>query len=215
MTVEQARAGAVQAALARAAARAAAGDPASAALARRAQELRQRRAALWRQLAAERARAPSPGSGARLVALRRAAAEAEGALTEASRRLFAAFPRYAELAAPEPIDLNGTARLLRPGEALLSFHTMEDRLLAWLIRPERAPAYRDIAVRRRDLSVLVARVRSSLDQSTNPDLPAGRLTPFDVDGAHALHSFARSSSRGHRRCWSPTGAWRTARRQPS
>lgn len=188
VTVEQSRAGSVQAALARAAARAAAGDPATATLARRAQDLRRRRDALWTQLAAERAEPPSPGSAARLAALRQAAAETDTALAGATTRLFAAFPRYAELAAPEPIDLDGTARLLRPGEALLSLQSIEDRLLAWLVRPARAPVYRDIAMRKPELAALVSRVRSSLDQSGNPDLPAGRLLPFDVDGAHALHA---------------------------
>ena len=188
VTVEQARAGSVQAALARAAARAAAGDPATAALARRAQDLRRRRAALWTQLAAERAQPPSPGSGARLAALRQATAETETALADATARLFAAFPRYAELAAPEPIDLAGAARLLHPGEALLSLHPIEGRVLAWLVRPERSPVYRDIVVRRPELAALVSRVRSSLDQSANPDLPAGRLLPFDVEGAHALYT---------------------------
>jgi tetratricopeptide (TPR) repeat protein len=180
VAVEQLRAGSVQAALARAGARAASGDPASAALARESQELRDRRGTLRGLLALEYGRAGGADRDRRVEALRREARDVERRLEGANTRLLAAFPAYRALVAPDPLGpaaAAAAAALLREGEALASFFTLDDRLLAWLVRPGRPAAYRDVPVRRADLAALVRRVRTSLDRPGKP---------VDVAGAHEL-----------------------------
>jgi CHAT domain-containing protein len=118
-------------------------------------------------------------------------------LAEASDRLLKAFPKYAELTAPDPIDPAAVGPLLRPDEALMSFFTFDDRVLVWLLRPGQVPVYREIEIKRADLAKLVDRVRKSLDQSVNPDLAAGRLLPFDVTAAQELHTVLLVPLRQH------------------
>jgi CHAT domain-containing protein len=183
--VEQTRGGAAQTALVRAGARAAAADGAIANLARAVQELRDRRQALSRQLAAEYGK-PTARHAARLDALQRTVRQADQDLATAAERLFAVFPRYAALAAPEPIDMVGVQQLLRVDEGLVSYFTLPDRVLVWVVRPG-AIAYREVSIGHAALSARVGRVRASLDQRLNPDLAAGRLLPFDVAGAHELY----------------------------
>ena len=62
------------------------------------------------------------------------------------QRLHEAFPRYAELAAPAPIEVPAVQALLHPDEALVSWFTLPDRVLVWLVRPGQAPVYRDVPV---------------------------------------------------------------------
>jgi CHAT domain-containing protein len=193
---EQLRGGSAQLALTRAGTRVAAGDPATAQLARQVQELRIRREKVRTELTLAYGKSAAP-EGDRLVSLQQAAQQLDRELVEASDRLFKAFPRYAELAAPEPIDVATVQQLLRQDEALLSYLTLEDRLLVWVIRPEQVPVYRDIAPLRRDaLTKVVEQVRTSLDQSLNPDLTAG-LHPFNVAGAHALYRVLVAPLRQH------------------
>jgi CHAT domain-containing protein len=183
MVVEQARSGAAEAALAKAGARVAATEPGSAELARQVEDLRYRRQAAQKRLTAELA---STHDTSRLTALRQSAQQLDRDLAAAVDRLLKAFPEYAELAVPEPIDVPAVQSLLRPDEALLSFFTLSERVLVWLVRPGRPPAYRDIAIKKADLASVVSRVRISVDQSRNSDLTAG-LVPFDVAGAHELY----------------------------
>jgi len=108
-------------------------------------------------------------------------------LAEVADSLLKAFPRYAELAAPEPIGVEEVQQLLGEEEALVSFFMLDDRLLVWLVRPGRAPVYRDVELKKADLARIVSSVRASLDQRRNQDLASGRLAPFDVAGAHKLY----------------------------
>lgn len=188
VVAEQARGGAAQAALARAGARAAAGDPATAELARQVQEMRAQRQALQKQAIEEYGKPAALRVPNRLEQLRERGRQLHVDLANAVERLNRAFPQYAELAAPEPIEVGAVQRLLRPDEALVSFFTLEDGLLVWLVRPGQAPAFRIIDIKRSDLANQVTQVRTSLDQSVNPDLPIGRLAPFDVAGAHKLYT---------------------------
>lgn len=188
VVAEQARGGAAQVALARAAARAAGNDAAAANDARRVESLRERLAAARKLVVAEQGRPSAQQDPARLRALQTDTERLERELQDAATRLRAAFPRYGDLALPEPIDVATARRLLRADEAMVSFFALEDRLLLWVVRPGRPAAYRDIAMSRKDLETLVARVRRSLDQSAEAALDAGLLAPFDVAGAHALHA---------------------------
>lgn len=78
-------------------------------------------------------------------------------------------------------------------EALVAFLTLPNRVLVWLVRPDRTLVFHDVPLPRhgdveprRRLAQLVDRVRTSLDQSDN-DGWSGRLLPFDIAGAHELY----------------------------
>ena len=150
------------------------------------QELRDRRAALGRQLVSEYGRPEGRRPPGSLPALQQAAEALDRELDAASERLRSAFPQYLQLAAPDPIDLGEVRRLLRTDEALQSFMTLDKQVLVWLVRPS-GSWYAAPAITRADLTALVGRVRTSLDQRQNPDLGGARFTPFDAAGAHELY----------------------------
>ena len=183
---EQVRGGVAQAALARAGARSAARTQATAALARQVQELRNHRQVVRRQLSDEYKKTTAKLNTERLKALQEVVQRLDRDLSEAVARLNTAFPKYTELASPEPINVMGIRKMLRSGEALVSYFTLDDRLLIWLVRRGRDLVYRDIEIKKSDLGKLVGRVRASLDQSRNPELSAGRFLPFDVAGSYEL-----------------------------
>jgi CHAT domain-containing protein len=187
LVAEQRRGGAVQSALSRAGARAAAADAATASLAWHVQELRDRLAAGRKRVVAEYGRPAAQHDAALLASAQQQVVQLERELDEATGQLRAAFPRYAELASPDPIDVAGTQALLRADEALVSYLTLNDRLLIWVVRPGRALVYRDQELKSSALRILVQRMRQSADQSGNADLSAGRVMPFDVVGAHELY----------------------------
>jgi CHAT domain-containing protein/Flp pilus assembly protein TadD len=167
VAAEQLRGGATHSALVRASARAAAGDPATAVLAREVQDLRNRWRALARLPADERSSATQAN-----------ARQVEVELTAAAGRLQREFPHYRELTAPEPIDFTGVQRLLRRDEALISQMVLADRVLLWLIRPGAQTVYRAVDIEKEALARRIAGVRASLE----------RLSPFDVAGSHALYA---------------------------
>jgi hypothetical protein len=187
LVAEQARGQSAQRALARAGARAAASDAATASLARQVQELRDRREAARKQLVAEYGRPTDRRDATRMASLQQTAENLDRDLTAVATRLRTSFPRYAELASPEPVAAADVSKLLRPDEALVSVFTLDDRVLVWLLRSGRALVYHDVEVKRKDVQALVTKVRTSLDQSLNREIGAGRLVPFDVAAAHALY----------------------------
>jgi len=178
VVAEQLRSTGAQAALARAGARHAATDAQTAALARHADELRRHRRAVAARLTGAYAPPPGERDAARLASLQQAAAELDRDLAAAITRLHAAVPHYAELAAPDPSAPAEVQRLLRPGEVLVSYLALEDRLLVWVVPPDRPPAYRDLPVAKAGLAARVTGVRRSLE---TPD------QVVDVAGAHALY----------------------------
>lgn len=187
VVVEQARAGVAQAALARASARAASADPSTAGLAWELQSLRSRRQAMRRRLVLEYGKPDDRRNPVQVAGLQGTTERLTVELESLTDRLSASLPGYAELVAPAPIDAVGVAELLRPDEALISFFTLDDRLLTWVVRKGNSLVYRDVSVRRSELARLVAEVRSNLDQSNNPRLALGELRPFNVAGSHALY----------------------------
>ncbi len=197
VVVEQARGGAAQAALARSGARAAAGDPETAHLARRVQDLRNRRQELDKRLAAAYGKSSAEQNAERLKSLQETAQQLDRDLSEAVARLNRAFPKYAELASPEPIKIAALRKMLRSGEALISYFTLDKRLLVWLVRPDEEPVYQDIEMKRADLVKMVSRVRVSLEQSGKENLKAGLFSPFDVEGSNALYKLLLEPLKEH------------------
>ena len=178
IVAEQIRTGPSQLALARAAARSAPEDPDTAALVIGVQQLRDRWQATTRKLTEEYERAGTQRDPDRLSRLQQQEATLGRQFREANEQLLGRFPAYADLIAPDPINLSTAAPLLDPDEALIAYLSLDDRLLAWLLRPGRAPVYRDIDVKRVELGAAVDRIRLSLD----------RNRPFDVIDAYGVYS---------------------------
>ncbi|MGE3538272.1 MAG: tetratricopeptide repeat protein [Candidatus Tectimicrobiota bacterium] len=188
VVAEQLRGGTVQAALARAGARAAVPDQASAELVTQTQTLRERLQATRKELNTAYSRIAEPQGKAQLAQLHSAESELDQALQTALERLHTALPQYPELTAPLPITAEAVGQLLQADEALLSLFALEDRLLLWLIRPGQPLLYHEVLTPRALLASQVAHIRASLDQKDNAGLPRLQFRPFDVAGAAELYT---------------------------
>ena len=178
IVAEQIRTGLSQLALASAAARSASDDPQTAALVNRVQQLRDRWRAMTKKLTEEYERTGPGRDPDRLSRLQQQEARLGRQFQEANEELHRRFPAYADLIAPDPIDPSTAAQLLNPDEALIAYLSLDDRLIAWLLRPGRSPVYRDIDVKRAALGAAVDRIRLSLDPNR----------PFDVIDAYGVYS---------------------------
>jgi tetratricopeptide (TPR) repeat protein len=183
---EQVRGGPAQTAMAQAGARAASGDPAIAALVRRVQDLSAQYQAVGKQLDVQYS--AQQQDAALIKSLQQSSAQLAQSLKEASAELYGKFPKYAELVAPDPITIDETQRLLRPGEALISYFTLDDRVLGWLVQPGRAPTYRDVPVGKDTLSATIARIRASITPACNQEGADCRVPAFDVSDANQLYT---------------------------
>jgi tetratricopeptide (TPR) repeat protein len=150
VVAEQARGRAAQASLAKAAVRSAAGDPATAALARQVQDFGLQRSAIEKQLDAEYAKPADQQNADRLRNLQQLSHSLDDQLATATDQLYKTFPKYREITAPDPITIPQVQALLRPGEALVSYCTLGDRVLIWLVRPGARFVYRDTPIKRAD-----------------------------------------------------------------
>ncbi len=178
IVAEQIRTGLPQLALARAAARSSPDDPETASLVNRVQLLRDRWRAITKKLTEEYGSSRAQLDPDRLSRLQQQEAELGRQFQEANEELRRRFPAYADLIAPDPIDPSTAAQLLDPDEALIAYLSLDDRLIAWLLRPGRSPVYRDIDVKRAELGAAVDRIRLSLDPNR----------PFDVIDAYGVYS---------------------------
>lgn len=171
----------VQQAIAANAARAAVNSPELADLVRRAQDGRQRLAAL-RALLAEQLAAPREQSSPQAVAaLRDEVRLLEAAVASIDSEIDGRFPAFAELMRPKPVTPQQIQAALEPGEALVLTYVGEDRLFAWALSRGRAPAFAATALSRREVNGLVKTLRAGLDPN-NDDGPA-----LDLAAAHRLY----------------------------
>jgi CHAT domain-containing protein/tetratricopeptide (TPR) repeat protein len=175
MVAEQSRRGITDLALVKAAVRLAVADPAAGEAAAAVQQLTERRAAIAMQLSTQFS--ASNDSQQDVVKVLNESQQLDSDLKAANQRLIQVFPKYGELATPLPIDVDGVQRALHPDEALVSYYALDDRLLAWCVRPGHPLAYRDTEVKRADLLAMIAHVRESL----RPD------KPFDIVDSYALY----------------------------
>jgi len=177
VVLEQARSGEAQSALAEAEARNMASDPATSELAHQVQQLRNQHTALKQRLQDEYAKSAEQRNATLAAKLPDQMLDLDRQMDSATARLLSAFPKYVELTAPSPVDYAGAQQTLRHDEALLSYYTLDDRLLIWLVRPNRDAIYKDCPIKRDAIVAMVARVRASLQ----PD------QPFDVGDARELY----------------------------
>jgi CHAT domain-containing protein len=175
---EQIRLDLSQFALSRAATRSAPHDQQTAALVRRAEELRDQWRAITKTLAQEYERRDTPHDGDRLSRLQKQEADLDTQLRQTNDELRRKFPEYADLMAPDPIDSATATQLLNSDEALLAYLSLDDRLIVWLLRPGKPPKYRDFEVTREQLAAATERTRVSLDANR----------PFDVIDGYGLYS---------------------------
>ncbi|CAA7620922.1 conserved exported hypothetical protein [Candidatus Terasakiella magnetica] len=182
---DAARGRSVQRALAASAVRAAADNPAIAALARRTQDAEKQISALNGLLAnAISARSEDQDAATlgnlktRISALRRERAEN---LKEIATKL----PEYARMLNPQPSSVQEVQAKLRPGEALLAVYSSEDHAYAWGIPAMGAPVVTVAAIGHDRLEATVRHLRQALDLTINgiDDIP-----DFDLAAAHGLYA---------------------------
>jgi CHAT domain-containing protein len=177
MVLDEARGGEAQSALAEAEARNVASDQSTSGLAHKVQELRNRHQFLESRLRDEFARPAGDRDAALAAKLQQEMLDLDRQMDSATAQLLSAFPKYVELTAPAPIDYSGVQRLLGYDEALVSYYVLDDRLLIWLVRPDRPVLYRDYPIKKESLKAMVTRLRATLK----------RDQPFDVVDAHDLY----------------------------
>jgi tetratricopeptide (TPR) repeat protein len=191
VVAEQRRTSAAQAALQQASARAAATDPTLAPLVQGVEVRREQLSGVRTQLAAPSTDLPTAArrTAAQQAALQARERELSAELLSAVSQWYTACPRCAELAVPEPITAAEVQALLHPGEALVSYAVLDDRLLVWLVRPDQTPVYHDLPLDKATLTRQIAQVRASLEQDPvhNPGLALGELIPVDVAMAYQLY----------------------------
>ena len=175
---QQARGWLMQAAVANVAAQQAIGSAADRALAKRVEELRRNRQELWARLNGLYALANDQRPAGDLARVKSRLADVQTALDQANAKLKAGAPRYAELSQPETLDIDGARRLLRANEALVSFYTLDDRVLVWLLRADQPVLHRQIDITRAELNDTVLQIRNSLSSSSSA---------FDVESAATLY----------------------------
>ena len=156
------RATAAASAVARAAARFAAGDDRLAEVVRERQDALQR----WRGLDERIVKAASEPPDKRdrdTEARLRADLEAvRGRLEELDKRLAQEFPDYAEIANPQPVPLEEAQALLAADEALVTYAVWSDRTFLQVIRSDRA-AMHEVEIGAASTSAMVAMTpRSSI-----------------------------------------------------
>ncbi len=183
---QRARASLAAQAVARMAARFAAGSDALAAAARERQDLAERRRALERALVQAASRPSDRRDPESEAALRQELQGLDRRLTESDARLARDFPRYAEIASPRPLPLAEAQALLAPGEALLSWLVAREEGFLWVLRHDRS-AFFTLDIGEAELESAVASLRAALDPTNLfierlSDIPA-----FDATAAHALY----------------------------
>ncbi len=183
VVVEQAKNTAAQAALALAATRWASTNRNAAELVSVVQALRNRRRALARAIASAAGKSQSPHVAGVLDPLLAEATDVDRRLASTSALLLSTFPKYAEIATPNPIGLKEATALLEPDEAMVTFFTLNKGVMAWFLRSGHSPIYRQLPIARSQLNAAIARLRRSIW----PGKPHSIVAAYDVIDAYALY----------------------------
>ena len=167
-------------AIARASVRVAASNPMLAALVRDAQDAQRTRDGARINIAAEFAKPNDERDAAREAQLARDLTAASAHVDELVARVQQAFPEYANLANPGPVELASVQRQLGPKEALLSFVIGFQGSYGLLVT-RTGLTLKPLNVTVESLSADIAALRSAFV----PQL--GNLPAFSVGSAHALY----------------------------
>ena len=182
---DQTRGRAVEAALNKSAARAAAKDQESVELVRREQDAVHQIGALYRLLA-EHIAQPADEQDARIIgSLQTRIDRLRNARAVLVKSIGARFPEYAALVNPESPDLETTQSHLMDNEALLSVFVGQHRTFVWAIPNTGSPAFSAVALNFEEIKKKVGQVRGSLNpRATTLD----EIPPFDLVAAHELYA---------------------------
>ena len=95
------------------------------------------------------------------------------------------FPKYSELANPEPPGPFAVQKYLRPGEALISIYSTADHTYIWAIPHAGKIQLKKVNLNKAKLSEIVSHLRLALDPK--PEM-LGDIPEFDVAAAYELYS---------------------------
>ena len=176
------RGGLVQEALADAAVRAAATDPALAILARNEQDAKNEIAGLRKYLAGETggAASPLPEIAAKI---RTRITELEGLRKILQVQLKAKFPDYERLVRPLSPTTPDIAKALDADEALLMLLPTDDAVYVWAVTKDKPAAFARVAMPQSKVQQLVRNARSTLDFA---EMGKG-IKPFDAAASSTLY----------------------------
>ena len=184
---QQARGWLMQAAIARVLAQQAVGDPSVAALAKRVDALNRKRQGLWTRLNELYGLTDAQRPAEELTLAKQQLSEVQEELNLSRAELQATAPRYAEVAQPDALNIQEVQRLLRHGEALVSFYALADRIQIWLVLPDQKVRYYESIIPRDELISLVDQVRASLRLEERLTSTGQVPVAFDVESATKLY----------------------------
>lgn len=174
------RGGAAAQAIGQMAARLAAGTPELTALTRELQDGYQQIDTLRRDLATEMSKPPAARVAAVEDELKRRIAETSAAVERLDQRLTREFPAFAQLQSPAPAGTAEVARLMKPGEALVTMLSSDQGTIVFLLRDGRLKAHA-VALSQRALDTVVRELRRGLDWTKTGE------TDFDLDLSYKLY----------------------------
>jgi CHAT domain-containing protein len=175
----------VQGAISASAARAAAGDPAVAALVRKEQDLNEQARALYRYLFGQLSLKPEDQSQKVIGDMRKRLDEIAAERKQLQADLQRRFPRYAELVNPRPVTLEQARAALREGEVLVSVLPAQERTYVWAVPKQGTGAFQAAALGERQIERIVMGLRGSLDPG---GVALDRMPEFDIAQASRLYN---------------------------
>ncbi|GAB2181274.1 tetratricopeptide repeat protein [Denitratisoma sp. agr-D3] len=180
-----ARGSSVQRALTASAARATIADPQLADLARREQDAQQRSNALTNLLTQLLSSPPDQQLPQIQAKLKQDIDTLKSERQQLKKTISQRFPDYADLVEPQPATLAGAQRLLRPGEALVSWYFGEEGGWVWAISKDGEPQFFDVGLNRTELSKIVTKLRQALDPGV---ASIDEIPDFDLSKSYQLYA---------------------------
>lgn len=197
LVTQQARGWLMQATVAKVLAQHAVGDPSVATLAKRVDELNRKRQGLWTHLNELYGLTDDQRPAEELTRVKQQLSEVQEELNLSHAELQTTAPRYAEVAQPEALNIQGVQRLLRTNEALVSFYALADRVQIWVVLPSQKIHYHESIIDRDELDRMVKQVRASVAPQDRPGSAALVPAAFDVDNASRLYEVLFGSIASH------------------
>ncbi len=185
-TADAARGQTVQRAVAAAAARSSARDPALADLVRRDQDAQRQTDALSLSLANGYALPSGQRDDTALATMRTQIDQLTADRKTMRADIERHFPDYVRLTNPLPATVTDAKAALQPGEVLVAIYTSTDRTYLWAVPKEGDPAFAVSPLSRAQIGDAVKALRKSLDPADATT--AGQIPAFDVATAYQLYA---------------------------
>lgn len=174
------RGGAAAQAIGQMAARLAAGTPELTALTRELQDGYQKLDSMRQDLSTEMSKPSAARVPAVEAELKRRIAETSAQVDQIDQRLAREFPAFAQLQSPAPAGAAEIAKLLKPGEALVTMLSSDQGTLVFLLRDGKLKAHA-VALSQRALDTVVRELRRGLDWTK------GGQADFDLELSYKLY----------------------------